>query len=60
MSGGLSIDNIDELLCLDLSKVHALDVNSKFEISSGSKNIALLEELGQKIAGYNKKKIITE
>jgi phosphoribosylanthranilate isomerase len=53
LSGGISLDNIDDLDGLELSKVHALDVNSKFEISPGFKNIAMLEELKEKIAGLN-------
>ena len=60
LSGGISLSSLDSLSDLDLSKVIALDVNSKFEISPGLKNIALLEELKEKIAGFNKGKLITE
>ena len=60
LSGGISIDNIDDLSGLDLSKVHALDVNSKFEVSPGLKNVATLEKLKERIAGFNKNKLIKE
>ena len=60
LSGGISIDNIDDLSGLELSKVHALDVNSKFEISPGLKNVTMLEELKEKIEGFNNEKIITK
>ena len=42
---------------LDLSKVQALDVNSKFEISPGLKNIALLEDFKNKMEVLKKIKL---
>ncbi len=49
LSGGLGLENLDDLTDVDLSKIHAFDVNSKFEISPGLKNIAMLEKLKEKI-----------
>ena len=45
LSGGISLGNLEDLKQLDLSKVHALDVNSKFEKEPGMKDIEKLEEL---------------
>jgi phosphoribosylanthranilate isomerase len=60
LSGGLSLKNIGELSDVDLSKVHALDVNSMFEISPGLKNIAMLEELKEKMKDLSKDKLKAE
>jgi len=49
LSGGISMNNIGQLADIDLSKVHALDVNSRFEIKPGLKDVALLKELIKKI-----------
>lgn len=57
LSGGLSLDNIGDIAELDLSKIHALDVNSKFEISPGLKNIEMLKKLNDKLADILKEKI---
>ncbi|MCK5701744.1 MAG: phosphoribosylanthranilate isomerase [Cyclobacteriaceae bacterium] len=57
LSGGISLSSLDALGALDLSKVVALDVNSKFEISPGLKNIALLEDLKNKMAGLKMTKL---
>ena len=45
LSGGISLDNIGQLADIDLSKVHALDVNSRFEVKPGLKDVMLLKEL---------------
>ena len=45
LSGGLSLENIHELKSLDTSKVHALDVNSRFEIEPGLKDITHVKKL---------------
>jgi len=45
LSGGLSLENVQELNQVDLSKVYALDVNSKFEVKPGLKDIELLKKL---------------
>lgn len=49
LSGGISLENVNELVNIDLSKVHALDVNSRFEIKPGLKDIGKLEDLKTKI-----------
>lgn len=45
LSGGIGLDNLEELRQVDLSKVRAVDVNSKFEVRPGLKSIEKLEEL---------------
>lgn len=42
LSGGLSAKNIKEVLQYQDMNIHAVDVNSKFEIEPGLKNIELL------------------
>lgn len=42
LSGGLSADNISEVLKLEGMNLYAVDVNSKFEIEAGVKDINLL------------------
>jgi phosphoribosylanthranilate isomerase len=45
LSGGLNLDNISELEEVDLRKVHAVDVNSRFELRPGLKDIVKLKKL---------------
>ena len=54
LSGGLNLDNVDHLNEIDLTKVEALDVNSKFEITPGLKDVNMLESLKTKMFGLNK------
>tara|TARA_R110000868_G_scaffold5975_1_gene34697 strand:+ start:10667 stop:11341 length:675 start_codon:yes stop_codon:yes gene_type:complete len=53
LSGGIGLEEIDNLqsfLKIPTSKYcHAIDVNSKFEIAPGLKNIQLLQELKEKL-----------
>lgn len=49
LSGGLSLENLDGLKHIDLKKVQALDVNSRFEVRPGLKDIRLLNELLKKL-----------
>ena len=44
LSGGLSANNISEVKKLSNLNIHAVDVNSKFEIEPGYKNIDLLKK----------------
>lgn len=60
LSGGLSLENFDALANLDLSKIHALDVNSKFEVSPGLKDVEMLKILKDKIMGLRKVNIKAE
>lgn len=53
LSGGISLDNLNGLSEIDLSKVHALDVNSKFEVNPGLKNLAMLKKLTERIKELN-------
>ena len=58
LSGGLALENLCNLIKVDLSKIYAIDVNSKFEISPGLKNIDMLKELKIRITEINNEKII--
>jgi len=53
LSGGISLENLELLKELDLSMVHALDVNSRFEVSPGLKDIHALVKLKAKIKELN-------
>jgi phosphoribosylanthranilate isomerase len=45
LSGGLSLENIEFFLKSDFPKPFALDVNSRFEVSAGMKDLEKLEML---------------
>lgn len=45
LSGGLDVDNIQEIKKLDFLNIHAIDINSRFEISPGLKDLQLLNQL---------------
>jgi phosphoribosylanthranilate isomerase len=45
LSGGLSLDNIAEVSSLKSLPLYGIDVNSRFEISPGLKDVAKLQEL---------------
>jgi phosphoribosylanthranilate isomerase len=49
LSGGLSPENIDGIFNLATKKIHALDLNSKFETEPGLKNIESLKSAFQLI-----------
>ena len=57
LSGGISLDNIEGLEDLDLSTIEAIDLNSKFELSPGLKNLESLKALKVKVLALNKKNI---
>lgn len=44
LSGGISIDNIEEAATFKDNRLYGLDINSKFEISPALKNIDLLKQ----------------
>ncbi|WP_428329616.1 phosphoribosylanthranilate isomerase [Mucilaginibacter sp.] len=44
LSGGLSLDNIDEVKKIDHPKFYGVDLNSKFEVSAGIKDINTLQK----------------
>ncbi|MBD1392264.1 phosphoribosylanthranilate isomerase [Mucilaginibacter glaciei] len=44
LSGGLSLDNIEEVKKIDHPMFYGVDLNSRFEISPGLKNIMKLEQ----------------
>lgn len=45
LSGGISLDNINQLSALPFLNIHAIDVNSRFEVEPGIKDINLLQKL---------------
>ncbi|MBL3658684.1 phosphoribosylanthranilate isomerase [Fulvivirga sediminis] len=49
ISGGVNLDNIEKVSDIQEVHIHAVDVNSKFEISPGLKNINLLKQLKEKM-----------
>lgn len=49
LSGGISLDNIAEVLALKHPKLYGIDVNSKFEIVAGIKNVEMLRVLKSKL-----------
>jgi len=53
LSGGLSPDNLKALLDLNLDHLYALDLNSKFEIEPGLKDIKSLRSAFQLISKLN-------
>lgn len=44
LSGGISLDNIDEIKNIDHPQFYGVDLNSKFETAPGMKNIEQLEK----------------
>ena len=44
------MENIEGMKGLDVSKIHALDVNSKFEIKPGLKDVEKLARLKNQMA----------
>ena len=53
LSGGLRLENLTELSKVNLTKVHALDVNSRFEVKPGLKDLGMLETLKLKVEALN-------
>ncbi len=49
LSGGISLDDITTLKCINHPKLYAIDVNSKFELEPGVKNIDDCKQLISKI-----------
>jgi phosphoribosylanthranilate isomerase len=43
LSGGISINDIESIKALNIPKLYALDLNSKFELEHGIKNVALIK-----------------
>jgi len=49
LSGGISIENMEQIHSFSHSRLHALDLNSKFELSAGLKDISKLRLFLEKI-----------
>lgn len=47
LSGGIDTDNIDKLRELSGLPIHALDVNSRFELEPGLKDVSKVEQLSK-------------
>ena len=50
LSGGLSLKNIGNLKELKGLNIHAIDVNSRFEISPGMKDLEMIKELQNQLS----------
>ncbi len=44
LSGGLDIESIEEIKKLSKLNIHALDINSKFEVEAGRKDVDLIKK----------------
>ena len=53
LSGGIRLENADEILKIKDLNIHCIDVNSKFEIEPALKNILKLEKFFNKIKHTN-------
>ena len=42
LSGGIGVENLDEVLAISDERLHALDLNSRFEVEPGLKDISKL------------------
>ncbi len=51
LSGGIDLDNVDALEALGEMNIHAIDVNSKFELAPGLKDIERIEQLTSSLRG---------
>ncbi len=49
LSGGIDLENTDELKALERVNIHAIDVNSKFELEPGLKDIERVKVLSKLI-----------
>lgn len=49
LSGGIELDDLEEIKSLNISQLFAIDVNSKFEVSPGLKNIEQLKILKSRL-----------
>lgn len=52
LSGGISLDNLDEVIKLNHPQFYGIDINSKFEIEPGLKNMEQLEIAFKKLKRY--------
>ena len=52
LSGGIGLEEIGELSKLQGMQLHALDVNSRFELEPGLKDASLVWELRQRLSNY--------
>jgi phosphoribosylanthranilate isomerase len=57
LSGGISLEDIDDIEQLDLPKLFGIDVNSRFEVSPGLKDIDKLLALKKRMGKMKKETI---
>lgn len=55
LSGGIDMENVVLLKNIPQLNIHAVDVNSRFEVEPGIKDIALLQKLKDKMKGTSEK-----
>jgi phosphoribosylanthranilate isomerase len=51
LSGGIDIQHIEEIRKLKNLNIHALDINSKFELSAGLKDVEKIKEFAELLGG---------
>ncbi|MFY0686897.1 MAG: phosphoribosylanthranilate isomerase [Cyclobacteriaceae bacterium] len=49
LSGGLDLDDVEKIKAMDLEQLIGIDVNSRFEIEPGLKNIEKIRELKKRL-----------
>ena len=49
LSGGISLDDLDKIRNMSMDKFVGIDINSKFEISPGYKNISMIRKLKKEL-----------
>lgn len=52
LSGGITEDDVDEVLTLNHLNIYAVDINSKFEIKPALKDVMMVERFVNKIKNY--------
>jgi phosphoribosylanthranilate isomerase len=51
LSGGIDIQHIEEISRLKNLNIHALDINSKFELSAGLKDVEKIKKFTELLGG---------
>lgn len=52
LSGGIDLENVEALKLLDGMNIHAIDVNSKFEIEAGLKDMEKVKKLTSSLRAF--------
>ncbi len=52
LSGGITVDDVDDILNLKNIDIYAIDINSRFEIEPALKNVDLIADFIEKVKKY--------